>query len=148
MKKLIPFVLLGAIILGSCTKNTTQVLPGAPAFVVNGLQDITIAPGSTHTIPFTIQYQDSTQQTVTVTVSGIPAGFENNDYTTSTKNGDILATGIPTFSASMSLTDSAKTIYPYPTNGVVATGTYPITITCTGSLSGAKTYTFNIKVTN
>ena len=142
MRKLYIFMLGGLLFLGACTKpsnnttNNTTVLPAAnPAFTVDGINDITL--DHTHgyittTLPLVIEYQDSVQQTVTVSVSGMPATAGG------TPNG-VVATGVPTFNTSIAFTYNRD-------SHIIPVGTYPITVTCTGSLSGAKTFKFNFTV--
>ncbi len=126
-----------ALLLSGCTKttnNTTQMAPPNPAFTVNGITNVSIdhtAGGTILTVPFVVQYEDSVQQTVTVSVSGIPP-------TNGRTQDGLLATGIPTFDCTIT--------FLYGGLNQIPLGTYPITITCVGTVSGTKTYKFNFVV--
>ena len=139
-----PYILMlgGLLALGACTKpsnnttNNTTVLPAAnPAFTVDGITDVSLDHTQgyyTSTLPLVIEYQDSVQQTVTVSVSGMPATAGG------TPNG-VFATGVPTFNCTIDFTYNRD-------SHVIPIGTYPITVTCTGSVSGSKTFKFNFIV--
>jgi hypothetical protein len=143
MKNIQILIACSLLLYASCTKpsnttnntTTTTVLPASnPAFVVDGINDILLDHtanfgNTTVTMPLVIQYEDSVQQTVTVSVKGIPATNGG------TQDGQ-LARGVPTFNCSLS--------FVYNDIHLTPLGTYPITVTCVGSISGTKTYNFNL----
>jgi len=103
-----------------------------PAFIVNGITDVTLINGTSYhfSMPLTVQYNDSAQETVTLSVSGLPAGF--------TMDTTWVHRGIPTYNTALSVSDTLLAGY--------TPGTYPVIITATGSQTGTKTYQFNINV--
>jgi len=133
MKKIYLIIALTVAIV-SCNKttNNTTVITPLPAFTVNGITDVTLTNGTSYYIsmPLTVAYDDSTQETVTLSVSGLPAGV--------TMDSTWVTTGIPTFSTELSLSDTL--------DAGANPGTYPITITATGSNGGKKSFQFNLNV--
>ena len=140
MKKTCLLFSLAALMLAGCTKSTTNnnttVIAPLPAFTVNGIHDVSIRNsdfGSFATnsyLPLTIQYNDSTQETVTLSLSALPAGV-TMDTTWAT-------TGIPTFSTTLQFFDT--------TAAGATPGSYPMTLTATGSASAKRTYTFMLRI--
>ena len=134
MKKTCLLFSFAALMLAGCTKNNTtnNITTPLPAFTVNGIHDISLVNGSSgfFDLPISIQNSDSSQETVSLFLSSLPTGI-NVDTTWITN-------GIPSFSTDLDLYDTTS-------NGATV-GTYPMTLTATGTKSGAKTYTFNIKV--
>jgi hypothetical protein len=125
---------VAAFALASCTKtnNNTTVIAPLPAFTVNGIHDITLVNGgfASGLLPITVAYSDSVQQTVTLSLSALPAAI--------TIDTSWVTTGIPTFNTDLIFMDS--------TSDGAAPGTYPMTITATGSLTGKKVFPFNLKI--
>ena len=124
-------------ITNDTTRIITQLPASNPAYIVDGINDISLdhtnnSGYTTLQMPLTIQYEDSIQQTVTVSVSGIPPTSGG------TANGQF-ASGVPTFNCILSF------VYNVDFNKIPL-GTYPITVTCTGSISGTKSYKFNFVV--
>ena len=101
MKKIYLIIAL-TVAIASCNKttNNTTVITPLPAFTVNGITDVTLTNGTSYYIsmPLTVAYDDSTQETVTLSVSGLPAGV--------TLDSTWATTGIPTFSTVLSLSDT------------------------------------------
>jgi hypothetical protein len=133
-KTILPGLLV--VMLASCTRNTnnTTIIAQLPAFTVNGVHDVTITNGYPYyynqvSLPLTVQYNDSTQQHVTLSLSALPAGI--------TIDTGWVTSGIPTFTTTLLFYDTAANATP---------GTYPITLTATGSVTGKKNYSFNLKV--
>ena len=125
-----------AILVSSCTKvdnHTTGplVLP-QPPFIINGITDMTVINnyGVSASLYLTVQYEDSAQQNVTLSLSGIPSGIMID--TTWQK------TGYPTFTTLFTLYDT--------TSAGAAPGSYPLTLTATMASGEAKTYNFKLKV--
>ena len=150
MNKLYLLLIACTTILLSCKKgsnsttsnNTTTVVPtSVEAYTVDGIQDVLMNSTSTVSMPITLEYHDSVQQTVSVSISGAPL-FLFCGTSTYTPNGYITSTGpwtgIPTYSIPLQIYFLNNASHPY------VSGTYPITITCTSTLSGTKTFTFNI----
>ncbi len=138
MKRTFLFMCLAVIAMGSCKKKSdnttvTPVVPVLPTYTVDGIHDIVMSPSDMSmailTMPITVQFQDSFQKQVTLSLSGVPAGIAI-DTTWST-------TGYPTFSTMLTFYDTATIS--------AAVGTYPLTLTATGA-AGTKTFTFNLKV--
>ena len=154
MNKLCLLFVASVIMVLSCKKgsnlttnitNNTLIPTSVAAFSVDGIQDVTINNYVTSSylisMPITIEYHDSAQQNVTVSISGAPS-FIFCGTSSIEPNGNIISrgpwTGVPTFTIPIE-------IYSIATfSGHYASGTYPITVTCAGTLSGTKTFTFNI----
>jgi hypothetical protein len=137
MKKTIIFIAIAAsATLSSCNKTTNNTTgPVSPAFTLQGIHDVSFVNGSTsyyayYQLPVTVAYSDSSQETVTLSLSALPAGI--------TMDTTFIASGIPTYSTTLTFYDTTQA-------GAIA-GTYPITLTATGSVTGKKTFRFNIKV--
>ncbi len=80
MKIKIPLFALLIIGFASCTKvdnNTTgSLIQPKAAFIVNGITDLTMVNNYTFStsLYLTVQYVDSAQQAVSLSVSALPAG--------------------------------------------------------------------------
>jgi hypothetical protein len=144
MKKTLLLFAFAVVAFASCTKTTNNTTnktiidtmvtgPSLPAFTVGGIHDITFVNGSVMEtmIGITVQYADSAQETVTLSLSALPQGI-----TKDTTNW--ITSGIPTYTTELLLLDT--------TQAGAALGTFPMTLTATGSLTGAKTFPFNIKI--
>ncbi len=129
------FAATTAIII-SCkkTSNTTNniIINHMPAFTVNGIHDITLVNAGANyiTLPITVQYSDSAQEVVTLSLSALPSNV-NMDTTW-------ITSGIPTFSTNINIADT--------TLDGATPGNYPMILTATGATSGKKTYPFNLKI--
>ncbi len=128
------------IILVSCKKSgTTNNITivnsnGIPSFVVEGLTNITLTNNTSGYVyeSITIQYEDSAQEMVTLSLSGVPAGI--------TTDTTWQASGYPTFST---------TIVFYDTTAAGATpGTYPLTLNVTSPSKGTRSFAFKLTVKN
>lgn len=135
MRRTLVLLSFAAVAIASCKKkseNTATPL-SMPTYTVDGIHDLTITYNSTTrsmvVLPVTVQYQDSLQRPVTLSLSELPAGI--------TMDNDWVTTGYPTFSTVLTFYDTSA--------NKAANGTYPLTLTASGS-AGAKTYTFNLKV--
>ena len=135
--------IMSIFILGfsSCTKkyNTTNnyyTTPAstAPSFLVEGISNIAFTNDifTAVTLNITVQYEDSAQQNVSLSVSGLPAGVVMD---TTWQNR-----GIPTFTTTLTI---------YDTSAAGATpGTYTASLTATTSSGEQKTYPFTIKISS
>ena len=140
MKKILSLAVVFMIILVSCKKNgTTNNITivntnGIPAFIVNGLTNETMVnySGAYVYMPITVQYEDSAQEMVTLSVSGLPAGIAMD---TSWQSN-----GYPTFSTNLTLYDT--------TSAGATPGDYPITLSVTSPSRGTKVFTFKLTIKN
>jgi hypothetical protein len=126
------FLLITIAVVVSCkktTNNTTSNFP-LPPFIINGITDVTFTNGSNYSVslPITVQYEDSTQETVSLSLTGLPTGV--------TMDTTIIRTGIPTFSTVITLSDTLS--------AGLNPGSYSVNLVAEGSKSGTKTYPFNI----
>ena len=155
MNKLYLLLVCCATMILSCKKgsnlttnvtNNTLVPTSVAAFTVDGVQNVTINSSTNInymvSMPITVEYHDSVQQTVTLSISGAPtfifcgtSSYNSGGYLISTGPW----TGTPTFTIPIEIYSIATYTGPY-----YASGTYPITVTCASTLSGTKTFTFNI----
>jgi hypothetical protein len=112
--------------------NYTTVGSSQPSFAINGINDITFVNDITYenTLSLTVQYLDSAQENVTLSLSGLPSGI-NIDTTW-------INSGIPTFSTTLTVFDTSA-------NGTTP-GIYPLTLTATTVSGKVKTYPFNLKI--
>jgi hypothetical protein len=140
MKRIHLIIAMAACAALSCTKtktttNTTTTIlsPTQPAFVINGINDITFTNNfnTTAILNITVQYLDSAQESVHLAVTGLPAGIEMDTMWVNN--------GIPTFSTHIGLYDTINA-------GGAAPGTYPLTLTATTTSGKKKTYPFNLRV--
>ncbi len=128
-------LLLIAMVVVSCTKTKTTtnnytLPPMQPAFAINGITDITFTNNFTTLgdMNLTVQYLDSAQENVTLSLSGLP-----DKVLTDT---GWVHSGVPTYNTVLQL---------YDTGGAVP-GTYPVTIIATTPSGKQKAYTFNLKI--
>jgi len=140
MRRILLIVLLIMIWMSSCTKTKTttnnySILPvnAQPAFAINGITDLTFINNFevVATMPLTVQYLDSTQQNVSLSLSGMPAGI--------TLDTTWIHNGFPTFSTTLSLADTVI-------SGGTVPGKYPLTLTASTPSGEQKTFTFNLTV--
>ena len=137
MKKTLLILSIAAIAFGSSCKkkSSTTVTPVTlPVYTIDGIHDLYMAANSyttgTVTLPITVQFQDSFQKQVTLSLSDLPAGITiDNRWST---------TGYPTFGTSITFYDTSL-LNPAPI------GTYPMTLTATGP-AGTQKFSFNVKV--
>ena len=140
MRLLALFTFAIVLTLTSCTKttNNTTVLSPTPSYTVDGISNITIDQSTFSSepvsMPITIAYHDSTQQPVTVSITGVPSGAFCGTRTLEPLFSTGPWIGYPSFTIDL--------IFFY-NNTTYIQGTYPVTINCT-SASGNKTYTFNL----
>lgn len=128
MKKFITIALAISPLFFGCSKN---VIVNSSNFSVNGVHDVSLTNNTvtSATMPLNIQNDGGEQETVTLSLSGVPANV-------TVDNGLFITSGIPTFTSVLKLGNF---------NGATP-GTYPLTLTATGAVSGAKTYNFNLTV--
>ena len=80
MKKPVLFFVL-VLFAASCQKKNDTInnytVPSQPAFAVNGINDVSLTNNlvSSASLSLAIQYLDSTQEDVTLAVTGLPAGI-------------------------------------------------------------------------
>ena len=136
MKKACLLIVFAVVTLCSCTKNnnttTNNIIEPLPAFTVSGVHDLTFTNGNTNynSLGISVQYSDSAQQVVALSLSALPQGI--------TLDSTWITSGIPSFSTTLLFYDS--------TLAGATPGTYPMTLTVTSATSGKKTYPFNLKV--
>ncbi|XZF14753.1 hypothetical protein ACTHGU_01310 [Chitinophagaceae bacterium MMS25-I14] len=116
--------LFSTTIISSCSKtDSADALP--TNYRIDGVQDVKItAPYYSAYEQLSVNYVGKTQEKVTLSLSGAPTGC-----------GMILSatSGYPSFNSTLSINDTAA-----------APGTYPIKLTCEGSVTGKRSYTFNL----
>src|ERR1700733_9346627 len=135
MKKSTLLTAIAVVAIVSCNKttNNTTVYEPMPAFTVNGVHDLVFTNGAftyDNGFELAVQYSDSAQEVVTLSLSSLPAGI--------TMDTTWITSGIPTYNTELMLFDTTAT--------GAAPGIYPMTLTATGTATGKKTYAFNIKV--
>ncbi|MCW3120575.1 MAG: hypothetical protein JWQ38_67 [Flavipsychrobacter sp.] len=137
MKKALLILSIAVVAMGSCKKksSTTTVTPVTlPVYTIDGIHDLYMTGNSafvsTATLLITVQFQDSFQKQVTLSLSDLPAGIKVDDRW--------ITSGYPTFSTAITFYDTSFT-------SAAAEGTYPMTITATGS-AGTQKFNFNLKV--
>ena len=138
MKKSVFLICLMSLIIFSCKKdkpginnsqnnNQNNNQTNAAFFTINGISDITMENyGGSKTLALEIKHMTDTQETVTLSASGLPGNLRDSFSTVS---------GIPTFYSTLTFTASGG-----------ATGTYPVKITGTTTSGGSKSYDFNVHV--
>lgn len=137
MKRIATTTVIALFILSACNKQTniTNNYPNnrRPAFTVQGLTDVTLSATEPFAATsFAVKFEDSVSEKVVLDISELPAGIKIDNAWTKT--------GYPTFSSQIVFAnDSANPATP---------GSYPVTLSCTGPISGTKTFTFNVKVLN
>jgi hypothetical protein len=137
-----PLILLCllALLSASCKKTKESTIinnigTGKPTFAVYGVSDMLLINNSlynsTITRQLTVQYLDSAQQSVTLSLSPLPAGviLDSTNWT---------ASGIPTFDTYFILHDTTAA-------GAVP-GAYPMVITATPSSGQARQYGFILRI--
>ncbi|MBA3827929.1 MAG: hypothetical protein H0X33_03245 [Taibaiella sp.] len=130
MKKALLFASLFFIALSSCTKDSNE--SNAPTtYRVDNITNLVIGykPTSTTSLNLNVAYVGPIQETVTISLSGLPTGIR--------LDSNSITTGIPTFTSQLFLVNDSFNTTP---------GNYKITLNCTGSQTGIKSYTFMLKV--
>ena len=117
--------ILMAFVFIKCKKS-----PDSPklTYIVNGFTDVNVRQyaDTTFFLPVTVEFQNGTQEPVSLTPSGMPSGITASPTTIS---------GTPTYS----------TVIQFNVMDV-APGTYPVTITSSSASTSKKAYTFNVIV--
>lgn len=132
MKKTALAVLAICSLAFSCKKKdaSTSTSPAYDSlkYIVNNIKDITVQQyqDSIIYLPIELEYKSGIQESLNVTMTGLPTGGSLTPTTIS---------GIPTFSSNFMLN------YFFTTSG-----TYPITVTASSAKSGAKSFNFNLNV--
>ena len=136
MRKISVCILSGLLIFSSCkkddSKDTTPAADDSFKYIINYVSDMSYYNNGTvgnAFMPLQVMYVQGTQEKVSLSLSGLPAGA-TGDFST--------AAGIPTFNSQVNLYFDAG----------VKSGTYPVRITSTSASTGTKNYDFNLKVTN
>ena len=138
MRKII-FILLATGAFLSCTKkyNTTNnyyvtPAPAQPAFLVEGISNISLINdiSTSAVLNITVQYEDSAQENVTLSVSGLPAGVVIDT--------GWVSRGIPTFS-------TVLTVYDTTALGAVP-GKYTLNLAATTASGKKKSYPFALTI--
>ncbi len=134
MKK--PLLFFVVILFASCQKKNDTInnytTPSQPAFAVNGINDVSLTNNlvSSVAMSLAIQYLDSTQEDVTLAVTGLPAGI-SIDTTW-------VHRGIPSFNTTLTIEDT--------TGAGAAPGTYSVAVTATTPSGSMRSYPFNITI--
>jgi len=122
MKKLFFALLLTPVLFASCKKSDGP----SNEFIINGIHDVNLGTAGGNILAVAVAQTSGTQEPVTITVTGLPAGL----------SADVQpASGTPAFGAAITFSRTANT----------AGGTYPIHIVGT-SASYTKSYDLNIVV--
>jgi hypothetical protein len=120
-------ILAGSLLFSACKKSDSDALP--TNYRIDGVQDVNLAQQGTN-IPITgymslsIMPTGKIQEHVALSIEGMPDGCSARLTSSS---------GFPAFSTNIIFTDSNA-------NG----GTYPVKLVCDGSVTGKKSYTFNL----
>lgn len=130
------FIAIAFAFLASCKKvtNITNNYPTShkPAFTVQGLTDLTMSLGHPSAVSsFVVTFEDSVSEKVNLEVSGLPAGV--------TVPFPWVQSGYPTFASQIGLAEG-DTLHP------ALPGTYPLTLSCKGVVSGTRLFKFNLTV--
>jgi len=134
MKKTCSLLALMVIVLASCTKNTNNYYSSGdkPAFIVQGLSDITLINNyqTYTTMSLSIAYQDSAQQSVTLSITGLPSGI--------TLDTTWVKEGLPTFNTYLNIFDT--------TLAGATPGNYKLAFNVTTASGQVRSYPFTLKV--
>jgi hypothetical protein len=129
MKPLFAIATVSLLALAACKKNEydNQTNPNAIAYTINGVSDVKISSnGGKGTLPLSVTLTSGTQETVALSLSGMP------EKVTASFSA---ASGTPTYASVLTITsDNAKE------------GTYPITLTGTSASNVKKTVNFNLVI--
>jgi hypothetical protein len=126
------------LLISACKKETNTTIINnidttyaVPAYVISGLHDLHFINGFIDYggLDLTVQYMDSAQQSVRLSLSDLPDGMQVvSNWTT---------TGIPTFNTTLGF---------FNDNSVTLPGNYPITLTAMNDSGQQKSFSLNIKV--
>jgi hypothetical protein len=124
------------VVFASCRKTTniTNNYPTShkPAFTVQGLTDTVISlcrPVATSS--FTVHFEDSVSEQVSLELSGLPAGI--------TIPSPWAQAGYPTFKSIIPFAER-DTLHP------ALPGIYPLTLTCKGQTAASRQFKYNLTV--
>ena len=131
MKRISLLFSLTFFTLLSCTKsdNSSDHLPRT--YRIDGINDIVFDPNlyiTADTLSLTINYVGPVQEKVTLGFSDLPAGI--------TVDTTHITAGIPTFYSRV----------VFSNDGTAKPGIYEAKLNCNGTQTGAKYYTFNIRI--
>lgn len=135
MKLYLAIAAVTLLAIGSCKKNeydnnpntNPNTNPNAISYTVNGVSDVKVpSNGGKGTLSLSIALVSGTQETVTLSLSGVPDKV-NAEFSS--------ASGTPAFTSTLTLTSNNA-----------AQGTYPITLTGTSASNVKKTVNFNLIV--
>ncbi len=114
------------------TNNTTTLAPAQPSFIVTGVSDLQMQNSVLQYagMNITVQYSDSAQETVTLSLSALPPGIA--------MDSTWVSSGIPTYYTMLTLFDT--------TLASAIPGNYPMTLKATTASGKVKSYSFNLKV--
>ncbi|MBZ0098987.1 MAG: hypothetical protein K8F30_07870, partial [Taibaiella sp.] len=107
-----------------CNKKETQ--SNQTNFAVNGVADLKVKANQSGTLALSIAHVSGNQETVTLSLSGLPP-LTTHEFSTSS--------GIPTFASTLTITGD-----------YAANGTYPLVLTAKSSSGVSKPYNFNLIV--
>lgn len=112
----------------SCTKdgNTAKL----STYRLEGLSNISLSSANNNSSSFVLTFnqEGNIHENVSLSFTGLPAGVTIDD--------NYAKTGKPNFSSYIT----------FRNNGTAISGTYPIVLHCTGSVSGERTFSFTLSV--
>jgi len=123
---LLTCAIAGSLLFSACKKSDSDALP--TNYRIDGVQDMTLQQSGT--VPITgymsisVMPTGKIQEHVSLSMEGLPEGCS----VMFTSPG-----GFPMFSSNVIIRDSGAT-----------GGTYPVKLVCNGSVTGKKSYTFNL----
>jgi hypothetical protein len=132
MKNIFLFIFFLSPVAFSCQKATKTNGLTQTYYTINGINDIAIQATdsfSSSSLSLSLSYMGPSQETVSLSVDSLPNGIHIS------RNNLIDATGIPPFSAVLTFLDT-----------MAAPGSYPVVLVSTGTISGRRTYRFNITI--
>ncbi len=131
MKKTIVLLVLSFVALSACQKSSNNSTHPT-TYMVSGITDVTMGGDSSSTLDlaYSVNYVGPIQETVTLSLTGLPPKVIVDTTIQS------ITTGIPSYMAGFHLINT----------DTMAKGKYTVTLVCKGSITGEKSYTFTIKV--
>jgi hypothetical protein len=153
MRSILTFLAAGILIV-SCKKddktvagattnnNTTVISTNVPAYTVDGVHDIQLSRvrfgwGLGTSFPITVQFHDSAQQRIKISVTNVPSGMQFSTANSSTETGPWW--GYPTFSLPL---------VGWCTSDITPLGKYNVILTSEDTSGRKKSFPFTVEVVN